>query len=92
MSVAGSELEVPLGRDPLFIFSSEPILISANAVRKINAPLSGKTFLVCFCGIFAGINKVCNDSDYVIQVSVKDISACQGTLKLYDGVLQPLEC
>lgn len=36
------------------------------------------------------MNIVRNDSDPYIQVSSKDVSACHGTLELYDGALQPL--
>lgn len=36
------------------------------------------------------MNTVRHDSDSVIQVSIKDISACQGALELYDGVLRTL--
>lgn len=44
----------------------------------------------CYCGIYAKINIVCNDSDPFTQISIKDVSVCQGALECYAAVLWPL--
>lgn len=81
-------------------FDADGLCLDSHAVRKLSASrfvcgviqgleLKKKIFqrFGCYCGICAEINLVHNDSEPVIQVPIKEVSACQGILKLYDGIL-----
>lgn len=81
-------------------FEANGVCLDSHAVRKLSAScfiwgviqgleLKENFFqrFDCYCGICAEINLVHNDSEPVIQVPIKEVSACQGILELYDGIL-----